>query len=26
LPEIAGVTIDEAYEKYIDWIDASVGG
>ena len=26
VPEIVGVTIDEASEKYLDWIDMSVGG
>ena len=26
VPEIVGVTIDDAFQKYIDWIDASVGG
>ena len=26
LPEIVGVTIDEAFDKYIEWIDSSVGG
>ena len=26
LPEIVGVTIDEAFEKYIEWIDECVGG
>lgn len=25
VPEIVGVTIDDAFQKYIDWIDASVG-
>ena len=25
LPEIVGVTIDDAFDKYIDWIDSSVG-
>ncbi|HYR85974.1 MAG TPA: divalent-cation tolerance protein CutA [Terriglobia bacterium] len=26
LPEIVGVPIDEASGKYLDWIDAGVGG
>ena len=26
VPEIIGVTIDDAFEKYIAWIDQSVGG
>ena len=26
LPEIIGVTIDEASQSYLDWIDNSVGG
>ena len=26
VPEIVGVTIDDAFQKYVDWIDASVGG
>ena len=26
LPEIVGVTIDDAFDKYIAWIDESVGG
>jgi periplasmic divalent cation tolerance protein len=26
LPEIVGVTIDDAFDKYIEWIDSSVGG
>ena len=26
VPEIVGVTIDEAFDKYIDWIDECVGG
>ncbi|HLH31632.1 MAG TPA: divalent-cation tolerance protein CutA [Terriglobia bacterium] len=26
LPEIVGVTIDEAMQSYLDWIDNSVGG
>jgi periplasmic divalent cation tolerance protein len=26
LPEIVAVTIDEAFDKYIEWIDSSVGG
>lgn len=26
VPEIVGVTIDEAFDKYLDWIDESVGG
>ena len=26
VPEIVGVTIDEAFDKYIAWIDQSVGG
>lgn len=26
LPEIVGVTIDEASQSYLDWIDNSVGG
>jgi periplasmic divalent cation tolerance protein len=26
VPEIVGVVIEEAYESYADWIDASVGG
>src|SRR5689334_25119251 len=25
VPEIVGVPIDEAFDKYIDWIDAHVG-
>ena len=25
VPEIVGVTIDDAFEKYIDWIESSVG-
>ena len=25
VPEIVGVTIDVAFEKYIDWIESSVG-
>ena len=25
LPEIVGVTIDDAFDKYIAWIDSSVG-
>jgi periplasmic divalent cation tolerance protein len=25
LPEIVSVTIDDAFDKYIDWIDAAVG-
>ena len=24
--EIVGVTIDDAYDKYIEWIDSNVGG
>jgi len=26
LPEIVSVTIDDAFDKYIAWIDSSVGG
>ena len=26
LPEIVSVTIDDAFDKYIEWIDTSVGG
>jgi periplasmic divalent cation tolerance protein len=26
VPEIVGVTIDEAFDRYIAWIDAQVGG
>jgi len=26
LPEIVSVTIDDAFDKYIAWIDGSVGG
>jgi periplasmic divalent cation tolerance protein len=26
LPEIVGITIDDAFEKYIAWIDDRVGG
>src|SRR5205823_9239693 len=26
VPEIVGVTIDDAFQKYIEWIDMSVGG
>jgi periplasmic divalent cation tolerance protein len=26
VPEIVGVTIDDAFDKYIAWIDESVGG
>ena len=26
VPEIIAVTIDEAFDKYIAWIDSSVGG
>ena len=26
VPEIVGVTIDEAFDKYLDWIDECVGG
>lgn len=26
LPEIVGVTIDEASQSYLDWIDNNVGG
>ena len=26
VPEIVGVPIDEAFDKYLDWIDESVGG
>ena len=25
VPEIVGVTIDDAFEKYIDWIESSIG-
>jgi len=25
VPEIVGVTIDDAFQKYIDWIESSVG-
>ena len=26
VPEIVGLTIDDAFDKYIEWIDQSVGG
>jgi len=26
VPEIVGVTIDDAFQKYMDWIDSCVGG
>jgi periplasmic divalent cation tolerance protein len=26
VPEIVGVSIDDAFDKYIDWIDEHVGG
>jgi len=26
IPEIVGLTIDDAFDKYIAWIDSSVGG
>src|SRR5262249_24894460 len=26
VPEIVAVTIDDAFDKYIEWIDTSVGG
>ena len=26
VPEIVGVPIDEAFDKYLDWIDQCVGG
>jgi periplasmic divalent cation tolerance protein len=26
IPEIVGVTIEDAFQKYLDWIDTSVGG
>ena len=26
VPEIVGVTIDDANQKYVDWIDTCVGG
>ena len=26
VPEIVGVTIDDAFNKYAEWIDSSVGG
>jgi periplasmic divalent cation tolerance protein len=26
VPEIVGVTIDDAFDKYIAWIDESIGG
>src|SRR5213592_1860121 len=26
VPEIVAVTIDTAFDKYLDWIDTSVGG
>ena len=26
VPEIISVTIEDAFDKYIDWIDSSVGG
>jgi periplasmic divalent cation tolerance protein len=26
LPEIVSVTIDDAFDKYIEWIDLSIGG
>jgi len=26
VPEIVGLTIDDAFEKYLDWIDTCIGG
>ena len=26
VPEVVGVTIDDAFQKYLDWIDTNVGG
>ena len=26
VPEIVGVTIDEAFDKHLDWIDERIGG
>jgi len=26
VPEIVGVTIEDAFDKYIEWIDSAVGG
>ena len=26
VPEIVSVAIDDAFQKYVDWIDAAVGG
>jgi len=26
VPEIVGLTIDDAFDKYIEWIDEAVGG
>jgi periplasmic divalent cation tolerance protein len=26
VPEIVGLTIDDAYDKYIEWIDICIGG
>ena len=26
VPEIVGVTIDDAFDRYAEWIDSSVGG
>jgi periplasmic divalent cation tolerance protein len=26
VPEIVGVTIDDAFDKYIEWIDTCIGG
>jgi periplasmic divalent cation tolerance protein len=26
IPEIVGVTIEDAFDKYIEWIDFSIGG
>src|SRR5499427_3198694 len=26
VPEIVSVTIDDAFDKYIEWIDSSIGG
>ena len=26
VPEIVGLTIDDAFDKYLDWIDTCVGG
>jgi periplasmic divalent cation tolerance protein len=26
VPEIVGVTIEDAFQKYLDWIDTNVGG